>query len=57
MPSTKKRGGYQGFDGVKGKMTAKRIKLWTKTQSNVIGELSTLRKYAIHSSTAHSLTG
>ena len=30
MSSTKKRGGCQGFDGVKGKMTAKRIKLWTK---------------------------
>ena len=30
MPSTKKRGDCQGFDGVKGKMTAKRIKLWTK---------------------------
>ena len=30
MPSTKKRGDCQGFDGVKGKMMAKRIKLWTK---------------------------
>ena len=30
MPSTKKRGGFQGFDGVKGKMTAKHIKLWAK---------------------------
>ena len=30
MPSTKKRGDCQGFDGVKGKMTAKRIKLWAK---------------------------
>ena len=30
MPSTKKRGGCQGFDGVRGEMTAKRIRLWTK---------------------------
>ena len=30
MPSTKKRGGCQGFNGLKGEMTAKRIKLWTK---------------------------
>ena len=30
MSSTKKRGGCQGFDGVKGKMTTKCIKLWTK---------------------------
>ena len=30
MPSTKKRGGCLGFDGVKGEMMAKLIKLWTK---------------------------
>ena len=30
MPSTKKRGGCQGFDVVKGEMMAKHIKLWTK---------------------------
>ena len=30
MPSTKKRGGCQGFDEVKGNMMVKRIKLWTK---------------------------
>ena len=30
MSSTKKRGGCQGFDGVKDKMTTKCIKLWTK---------------------------
>ena len=30
MPPTKKRGGCQGFDGVTGELTAKRIKLWTK---------------------------
>ena len=30
MPSTKKRGGCQGFDGFRGEMTAKRIRLWIK---------------------------
>ena len=30
MPSTKKGGGCQGFDGVKGEMMTKLIKLWTK---------------------------
>ena len=30
MGKGKKRGVCQGFDGVKGELTAKRIKLWTK---------------------------
>ena len=30
MGKGKKRGVCQGFDGVKGELTAKRIKLWAK---------------------------